>query len=113
MRGVEGYDIRACANLEPDDWLRQRLGAAGERAVEQCAAGRNAGTAGQHIAFAVLQPLTIFELTQFIGDAYQHIGIRADAEPAARVKEFARRKNAVAEARFRNRTEPGDRAALR
>ena len=40
--GVED-DIRACANLEPDDWLRQRLGTAGERAVEQCAAGQTPG----------------------------------------------------------------------
>src|SRR6185503_2587919 len=59
------------------------------------------------------QPLTVFELTQFIGDADQHIGIRSDAEPAAGVKKLARRKNAVAEARFRNRTESGNRAALR
>ena len=59
----------------------------------------------------MLQPLAIFELTQFVGDADQYVGIRADAEPAARVKEFAGRKNAVAEARLGNRAEPGDRAA--
>ncbi len=74
------------------DRLRERLGAAGQRSVEQRTAGRNAGTAGQHIALPVLQPLAIFELTQFVGDADQDIGIRADAEPAAGVEEFAGRE---------------------
>ena len=54
MRGVEGHDIGARTCLESDDRLRERLGAAGERSVEQRAAGRNAGTAGQHIALPVL-----------------------------------------------------------
>jgi hypothetical protein len=51
----------------------------------------------------VFQPLAVFELTQFVGDADQHVGIGADAEPAGCVKEFAGRENAVAEARFGNR----------
>ena len=97
--------------LQSDDRLRERLGAAGQRSVEQRAAGRDAGTAGQHVALPMLQPLAIFELTQFVGDADQHIGIRADAEPAAGVEEFAGRKNAVAEARFGDRAEAGDGAA--
>ena len=59
----------------------------------------------------MLQPLAIFELTQFVGHADQDIGVRADAEPAAGVEEFAGRKNAVAEARFGNRAEPCDGAA--
>ena len=112
MRGVEGDDVGACACLESDDRLRERLGAAGQRGVEQRAAGRDAGTAGQHIALPMLQPLAIFELTQFVGDADQYIGIGADAEPAAGVEEFAGRENAVAEARFGDRAEPGDGAAV-
>ncbi len=111
MRGVERHDVGAGTCLESDDRLRQRLAAAGQRAVEQCAAGRDAETARQHIALVVLQPLAIFELTQFVGDADQHVGIGADAEAATGVEEFAGRKNAVAEARFGNRAEAGDRAA--
>ena len=111
MRGVEGHDISARTWLEPDDRLRERLGAAGQRSVEQRAAGRNAGTAGQHIALPVLQPLAIFELTQFVGYTDQDIGVGADAEPAAGVKEFTGRENAVAEARFGNRAEACDGAA--
>ena len=90
MRGVEGDDIGARACLDSGDRLRERLGAAGQRGVEQRAAGRDAGTAGQHIALAMFEPLAVFELAQFVGDADQDIGIRADAEPAAGVEEFAR-----------------------
>ena len=61
----------------------------------------------------MFQPLAIFELTQFVGDADQDVGIGADAEPAACVEEFAGRKNAVAEACFGHRAEPCDGAALR
>ena len=97
MRGVEGHDVGPRADLKSRGRLRQRSGAAGERSVEQRTAGRNARAAGQHVALAVLQPLAILELTEFVGDANQDIGIRADAEPAARIKEFAGWKNAVAE----------------
>ena len=53
MRGVEGYDVRACTCPESDDRLRERPGAACERGVEQHATGRDAGTAGQHIALSM------------------------------------------------------------
>ena len=112
MRGVEGDDISARACLNSDGRLRERLGAAGQRGVEQRAAGRDAGAAGQHIALAMFEPLAIFELAQFVGDADQDIGIRADAEPAACVEEFAGRKNAVAKARFGDRAEACDGAAF-
>ena len=107
MRGIEGHDIRARACLEPQIGPREGLGAAGQRSVEQRAAGRNARTAGQHVALPVLQPLAIFELTQLApwGHADQHVGVCADAEPAAGVKEVAGRENTVAEARLGNRAE--------
>ena len=88
MRGVERDDVGARAGLESDDRLRQRLGAAGQRVVEQRAPGRAAGTAGEHIALAMLQPLAIFELTQLVGDADQHVGIGADAERGRRRREI-------------------------
>ena len=59
MRGVERDDVCACTRVESDDRLRERLGAAGQRSVEQGTAGRDAGTAGQYIALPVLQSLAI------------------------------------------------------
>src|SRR6476619_6922629 len=59
----------------------------------------------------MFQPLAIFELTQFVGTADQYVGIRADAEPAARLNKFTGRENAVAETRLSHRAEPRDRAA--
>src|SRR5262249_19203600 len=56
----------------------------------------------------MFQPLAIFELAQFVGDADQDMGMCADAEPAARFKELTSRKNAVAEARLGDRAEAGD-----
>src|SRR5579871_4536663 len=100
MRGVEGHDVGARTWLYSDGRLRKRPGASGERPIEQGAAGRDArnarkNTAGQHVALAVLQTLTIFELTQFVCNADQDVGVRADAEPAAGLTKFAGRKNAV------------------
>jgi hypothetical protein len=105
MRGVEGHDIGrvpagsnvGCAAPAPP-W----------RSVEQRAAVET-GTAGQHVR-SVFSP-AIFELTQFVGDADQDIGVRADAEPAAGIKEFTGRENAVAEACFGDRAEARDGAA--
>ena len=90
----------------------ERLRAAGQRRVEQRAAGRAAGRR-QHVARAMRQPLRIFELPQFVGDADQHVGIRADAEAAAMLDEQRRGEDAVAEIGFGDRAEPGDRAASR
>ena len=97
MRGVERHDVGARALLQSDDRLRQRLGSAGERRVEQRAAGRFAEAARQHVALAMLQTLRIFKLPQFVGDADQHIGIRADAKTPTgcdeiRVPEKCRRR---------------------
>ena len=59
--------------------------AAVKRRVEQRAPGRAAGHR-QHIAGAVREALRIFELAQFVGQADQHVGIRADAEAAAMLR---------------------------
>jgi len=53
MRGVQRHDISACAGLKADSRLRERLDAAGEGCVEQRTTGRDARTAGQHIALTV------------------------------------------------------------
>ncbi|MGY4349918.1 hypothetical protein ACVWXM_006411 [Bradyrhizobium sp. GM7.3] len=58
----------------------------------------------------MLEPLAIFELTQLVGDADEHIGIRADPKGTAGTDEFASRENAVAKACLGDRAEAGDRA---
>src|SRR5262249_50887489 len=88
MRGVDSDDVGARAGFQTHDGLGEGLAAALEGPVEQRASGRDAGSVRQHVALAVLEPLAIFELTQLIGNADQHIGIGADAEPATCIKEF-------------------------
>src|SRR4051794_36301873 len=78
--------------------------------VEQRASSRCAGSAGEYIAFAMLEPLAIFELAQFVGDAHKHIGIRADPEASAGVEEFTPRKDAVGKAGLGDGAQARDRA---
>src|SRR4051794_18771080 len=110
MRRVERKDIGARARREADRRLRECLGPPRKRMVEQRASGRCAGSAGEYIAFAMLEPLAIFELAQFVGDAHKHIGIRADPEASAGVEEFTPWKNAVTKAGLSDRAQACDRA---
>src|SRR4051812_22102954 len=80
--------------------------------IEQGASRRAACAGGEHVALAVLEPLAVFELAQLVGDADQHIGIRANAKGTAGTDEFASRENAVAKACLGDRAESRDRASL-
>src|SRR3954453_15734327 len=80
--------------------------------IEQRASRRAPRAGGEHVALAVLEPLAIFELAQFVGDADQHIGIRADPKGTAGTDEFASRENAVAEACLSDGAKAGDCASL-
>ena len=68
-------------------------------------------SSGMHVALAMLQPLAVFELTQLVSDADQHVGIGADTKCAAGVEEFARRKDSVAEVCLGDRAEARDGAS--
>jgi hypothetical protein len=96
MRGVKGHDVGPRARRHAGGGLRQSPHPPDERGIEHGAASREASPAGQHIALAVLEALAIFELTQFVGDTDQDVGVSTDAEPAPGVTKLTGCKNAVA-----------------
>lgn len=65
--------------------------ASSDCAIEQVAAGGAAGRR-QHVAFLMRKAQGVFELTQIVGSADQHIGIGADSQSAFAVEKDRRRK---------------------
>ena len=100
------------AGREPARLSLQRLGAAGPDRLEHRPAGRRAWWRAD-IPRPLAQPLRIFELAQFRGDADQHVGIRADSVASAGADVIGRIEDPVAQIALRDRTKPGDRARAR
>ena len=91
MIGVEGQDIGGRAGGEPPRMALQRLRAADAAASEQRPRRSEPPGGARTLRARRLEPLRIFELPQFAGDADLDIGIRADAEAPAAAEIGARR----------------------
>ena len=104
---VKRDKIRRCSGRDLGVARAERRSAAHESCIKQSSAS---GTTckGKHVACAMCQPLGIFELAQFVRDADQDVGVRADTVATPMPDELRSREGTVSKIGFGDRAEPGD-----